>query len=354
MNKRDEIQKEAVETYKNKGIWYLAPRFGKVKTTFLLCEKNNWKNIKVLAPRKDIFESWKNDKIKFNFQGNLEFETFTSLHKIVPSVYDLTVIDEIHEASDKQLKELSRIIEYGKSIGLSGTMTKKTENDIYYSTGMEVCHKYSIAQGIEDGILADYSIKIHYVNLSNKLTIPTKKGLISEAKRYSQLMWRKNMLKDNKKPYFFVDLAIINLLQNSEAKKQKTIQLLNKYDDERILVFCGTTETADDLGIPSYHSKTKEKEILDSFCKGKGKHMATIRMMQSGITILPISKGVINYMSGNPEDSAQKICRFLGIEYDNLDKKADIHIICTDTDFEKERLKTALMFFDEKKIVHYK
>ena len=73
-------------------------------------------------------------------------------------------------------------------------------------------------------------------------------------------------------------------------------------------------------------------------------------MMQSGITILPISLGIINYMSGNPEDSAQKICRFLGIEYDNLNKKAEIHIICSNTDFEKKRIETALMFFDENKI----
>lgn len=347
---RNEIQEKAVKTYKDGGIWYLCPRFGKVKTTFLLCEKNGWDKIKVLAPRKDIFESWKNDKEKFGFKGRIEFETFTSLHKMIHNVYDLVVIDEIHEASDKQLQQLANIVNFCKSLGLSGTMTRKTEENIYFSTGMEVCHKYTIAQGIEDGILADYEIKIHSVELSGKPTISTNKGTISEAKRYSQLLWKRNMLKNNKKPYFFVDLAIINLLQNSEAKKQKTIQLLNKYDDERILVFCGTTETADDLGIPSYHSKTKEKTILDSFCKGEGKHMATIRMMQSGITILPISKGIINYMSGNPEDSAQKICRFLGIEYDNLSKKADIHIICTNTEFEKERLKTALMFFDNEKI----
>ena len=99
------------------------------------------------------------------------------------------------------------------------------------------------------------------------------------------------------------------------------------------------------------YSEFSEKEIFNSFCNGEGNHLATIKMMQSGITILPISLGIINYMSGNPEDSAQKICRFLGIEYDNLNKKAEIHIRCSKTDFEKKRIETALMFFDENKIL---
>ena len=32
-------------------------------------------------------------------------------------------------------------------------------------------------------------------------------------------------------------------------------------------------------------------------------------------------------------------------------KKAEIHIICSNTDFEKKRIETALMFFDENKIL---
>jgi hypothetical protein len=63
---------------------------------------------------------------------------------------------------------------------------------------------------------------------------------------------------------------------------------------------------------------------------------------------------VINYTSGNPEDTAQKICRFLGFEYDNPDKKAEIHLISSTENFEKSRLKTALLFFDESKINYVK
>ena len=45
------------------------------------------------------------------------------------------------------------------------------------------------------------------------------------------------------------------------AKLNKTKELLKKHKDERVLVFCGVTATADSLGIPSYHSKKEEKKI---------------------------------------------------------------------------------------------
>ena len=118
------------------------------------------------------------------------------------------------------------------------------------------------------------------------------------------------------------------------------------------MVFCGVTQVADSLGIPVYHSKAREKDLFLDFCVGGGNvnQLATIKMMQAGITINPINKGIINYMSGNPEDSAQKICRFLGLEYNNPDKKAEIHIVSSNEDFEISRLKTGLAFFDQSKI----
>ncbi len=352
---RDELQQLVASKYIDKGIFYLAPRVGKVKTSFNVCEKNGWKNIKIIAPRVDIFEGWKADKIKFEFEGDLEFCTFTSLGKQEYKDYDLIIIDEIHESSSEQLSNLKKIIGNNKSLGLSGTMTNKTQQKIYNTLGMSTCFHYSIEKAVEQGILADYQISIHLVDLDDKSAyIKTSKGMVTEKKRYNQFVWLTNKLSIEGKSTFFIDLKIISLLQNSLAKKNKTLQILKKSKNERVLIFCGTTDTADSLGIPTYHSKSKDKELFHSFCNGEGNHLATIKMMQSGITILPISKGIINYLSGNPEDSAQKICRFLNIEYNNLDKKADIQIICSNTSFEKERLRTALMFFNQDKIEYLK
>lgn len=48
--------------------------------------------------------------------------------------------------------------------------------------------------------------------------------------------------------------------------------------------------------------------------------------------------------------SAQTICRFLGSEINYPDKEAEIHMITINHTFEIERIRTALMWFDENRI----
>lgn len=258
---------------------------------------------------------------------------------------------EIHEASIAQLDKIAKLIKNNKSLGLTGTATNKTREEIYDKTGMHGCFNYTIEEAVRDGILADYEINIHTIELDNKKCyIPTSKGKITEKWRYEQLTWLERELKKKKKPTFFLDLKIINLLQNSISKQQKTIELLDKYKDERVLVFCGTTNIADNLGIPSYHSKSNEKDILNDFCIGIGNHLSSIRMLQAGITLLPLNRCLINMTNGAPEVLAQKVCRVLGYESLNPNKKAYIDIVVADCSFDRTRLNTSLSFFDTSKI----
>jgi superfamily II DNA or RNA helicase len=351
---RSRRQKEAEDAwnFNKKSIINSCPRFGKILTSINIIKNNNYKKILISIPRLDIKESWENDFIKWGFKPeNVEYVTYKSAKKFKSWQGDLIILDEIQEASLGELKELSNIVDNNNTLGLSGTITKKTENRILELLGIGICYKYSIEQGVEEKILVDYNINIHLVNLDKiKPVYNSKYGLITESKKFQQLMYVKNKLLDEDKPTHFIDLKCIQLLQNSIAKQEYTKKLLDLYKEQRVLVFCGVTKIADSLDIPVYHSKAKEKKILQDFCEGEGLNLATIKMAQSGLTIKPINRGILNYTSGNPEDTAQKICRFLGIEYNNLDKKAEIDIICSNTAFEKERLKTGLSFFDENKI----
>lgn len=354
MDIRSKIQQEALEAWFNsnqKSMLNCAPRVGKCKIAIDIIKKGNFNNILIALPRNDIQESWEADFIKWGFKPNVEYTTFLSAKKLKDFKGDLLIIDEPQEASVNQLKELSKIVDNNKTLLLSGTITWKTEKELSTYLKTDICYKYSIEEAVEAGILADYSITIHKIDLDSKVkSIETKKGFVTEKERFRALSWVRNNLIKEQKPFMFLDLKLINLIQNSLSKSNYTKKLLKDWGLERILVFCGLTEVADKLEIPVYHSKSKEKDIFTDFCNGKGKHLATVKLMQSGITILPISKGIINYTSGSPEDTAQKLCRFLGIEYLTPDKKADIHIICSTEEFEIKRLETGLKFFDNSKI----
>jgi len=130
----------------------------------------------------------------------------------------------------------------------------------------------------------------------------------------------------------------------------KTRELLKRHKEERVLVFCGVTKIADQLGIPSYHSKKEEKQIFDDFVSGKGNHLAVVKIGNTGVTYKPLNRVIINYFDSNGENLAQKINRCMAMEYDNPDKTAQIYIVCTTEDVEKKWLKKALEFFDKSKI----
>ncbi len=148
----------------------------------------------------------------------------------------------------------------------------------------------------------------------------------------------------------FLRLARMRIVQNSLAKLEKTKELLAKFKDERVLVFCGVTAIADKLGIPSYHSKSTEKEIFTEFAEGHGNHLAVVKIGNTGVTYKPLNRVIINYFDSNGENLAQKINRCMAMEYNNPDKKAQIYIVCSTEEVEIKWLKKALEFFDQDKI----
>jgi len=360
MGIREERQEEAVKAYLNsdrRTIINACPRFGKIRVAIEIMKRMNIDHVWILAPRNDIFKGWDDDFEKFGYRPTIVGETtFTSIKKIDTKLRpEFIIIDEPHEMSINQqvalaekLGDISYLI-----LGLTGTLTNKTKNELYDNLNLDTCYTYPISQGVEEGILVDYQMFIHQVPLDTSFKEWGVKKRYTEKKWFDLADYLKGE-SDNPKTKHMMNLRMINTIQNSMAKAMKTIDLLSEFTGERVLVFCGVTEVADNLGIPVYHSKAREKDIFLDFCVGAGtvNQLATIKMMQAGITITPINKGIINYMSGNPEDSAQKICRFLGLEYSNPGKKAEIHIVSTNEDFELSRLRTGLVFFDPAKITY--
>lgn len=354
MNIRNQRQQEAVQAHMEgtgKDIILAAPRFGKIRVALEILKRKKAKKVLLVFPRNDILVGWQNEMILMEtIDIIMEHTTTRSLYKFKKETYDYIILDEIHEYSDKQLNEADHFVATTPTIALTGTATKKTLENIARRTGLNVGYQYTIQQAVAEGVLCNYSISVYYIPLDDKIVkFKTKNGKVyTEKKWFDVTRW---LLSRNGADIFLN--RMMHIIQGSISKIRKTRELLTRFKDDRVLVFCGLTEVADMLDIPVYHSENKDEATFRAFCNGEGDKMATIKMMQAGITIRPIHRGIINYTSGNPEDAAQKICRFLGMEYDNVDKKADLHILCSAEKFERIRMKTALLFFDNEKIKHY-
>jgi hypothetical protein len=171
-----------------------------------------------------------------------------------------------------------------------------------------------------------------------------------EKLQFDSYGWVINKMQQEYKDTMFLRLARMRVIQSSLAKKNLTKRIIQKHADDRMLIFCGVTKVADDLGIPSYHSKSSEKKLFQEFAEGKGNHMAVVKIGNTGVTYKPLNRVVINYFDSNSENLAQKIQRCTAMEYSNPDKKAKIYILSSNEEVELKWLQKALEFFDRDKI----
>jgi superfamily II DNA or RNA helicase len=235
-------------------------------------------------------------------------------------------------------------------LGLTGTMTSWTERTLAEELDLSVVATYSIDKAIEEGVIVDYEITVVRVPLDDKCKNNYKGKVRTEKQQFDAYGWVIASLERQGKSTMFLRLARMRIIQNSISKLEKTKELIKKHKDERVLVFCGVTKIADQLGIPSYHSKKEEKQKFEDFASGKGNHMAVVKIGNTGVTYKPLNRVIINYFDSNAENLAQKINRCMAMEYNNPDKRAQIYIVCSNEDVEAKWLQKALEFFDKNKI----
>lgn len=355
---RDKRQQEFAQVWLDDedrvGILNLCPRFGKIYTTINILEQLP-SNTRILLAYPDlkIKASWEAD---FETRGysndNITYTTHLSIKKYVDEQFDLIILDEIHLLSEAQIEATKYLMEKANCdvLGLTGTLSGDTEATLLEELRMPILATYPIEQAINEGVIVDYKITVVHVPLDNKQLIQYKTKIKTEKAQFDAYGWVISKLQREGKDAMFMRLARMRVIQSSVAKLNKTKELLKKHADERILVFCGVTAIADRLGIPSYHSKSTEKDIFTDFAEGKGNHLAVVKIGNTGVTYKPLNRVIINYFDSNAENLAQKINRCMAMEYNTPDKKAQIYIVCTNEEVEIKWLQKALEFFDETKI----
>ena len=353
---RDRRQQEFADIWLNHGrygILNLCPRFGKIFTTINILEKFPFHSTILIAyPDVKIKDSWEADFEKRGYNNpNITYTTHLSLKKHVDFEFDVIIIDEIHLLSDNQLEAAQQLFEGNECVlGLTGTLSGATEREIEERLDLHVIAHYPIELAIQEGVIVDYEITVIKVPLDNTVMVKYKTKTRTEKQQFDSYAWVIDQLERQNRNTMFLRLARMRIIQNSLSKLNATKALLKKYKNERILVFCGLTKIADELGIPSYHSKSSEKQIFDDFAEGRGNHLAVVKIGNTGVTYKPLNKVIINYFDSNGENLAQKINRCMAMEYNTPDKKAHIYIISSTEEVEAKWLKKALEFFDNSKI----
>lgn len=358
MSQREKIQEEALTKTIRQHRSGLGISMGVGKTLIGLKHMNahyNGKNrFLVVAPKVSIFQSWKDDAVKFKLEYLLEhidFTTYLSINKQDPKAYHVVYLDECHSLLYNHKPFLEAYD--GKILGLTGTPPVRdyTEKAQMVKQFCPIVFKYKIDEAVEDNILNKYSIKVHMLELSKKqdLYVKMKNGgfYTSEVKSYNYACTRIASAPKGSKSHQF---AVINRMRSIKEFKTKEnyVNYLLKGIDNKCIVFANTQAQADRICEHSYHSKNKDSEDnLRAFKSGLINTLSCVEQLNEGVTIPELKEGIIMHSYGNERKSAQRLGRLLRL---NPNDHATIHILCYANTIDETWVNSALKGIDKSNI----
>lgn len=354
---KDEIQEKALNVLSKVTRGTIAMSVGTGKTLVglkymdRLLNKNTM--FLVVAPKKAIFKSWKDDAVKFGMEHllpHIKFSTYLSLSKQDLN-YRAVILDEAHSILESNEAWLDTYI--GNLIGLTGTPPKfvKSYKGELFNKYIPVVFKYLTDKAVDDKILNDYEIIVHKVKLNTKQNIKTGKSpktfYTSELASYTY--WTNRCAKSRPgKELQIASIMRMKAMMSFKSKDEYAKKLLNDTDD-KIILFANTHEQADSFGIDSYHSKNSNSEyILDEFKSGLITKMSCVLQLNEGINIPHLKEGIILHAySGNSAKTHQRFGRLLRL---NPVEKCTLHILCYEDTIDETWVKSCLENLNQSKI----
>ena len=306
----------------------------------------------VVAPKRSIFQSWKDDAVKFNKENLLDritFTTYLSLNKHTPNDYQAVYLDEVHSLLDSHRGFLQ--LYKGIILGLTGTPPKRgySEKGKLLNEFCPVVYTFKADDAVENGILNDYQIIVHKISLSKDKVYNVKMNgkyfMTSEEQNY--VYWSRRIDVGSGNMHMLRVMRMKAMMEY--PSKEKYTQLLMEHIKAKCIVFANTQAQADRLCQYSYHSGNKDsEENLQMFKNGEITKLSTVLQLNEGVNIPNLKQGIIMHAYGNERKSSQRIGRLLRL---NPDDKAIVHILCYVNTIDEKWVKEALEGFDQSKIV---
>lgn len=360
-SKRIEIQSKAVESLINNKRSGIAVSMGVGKTLIglkhlahVLSEMNTKPKVLVVAPKRSIFQSWKDEMVKHNvehLESCISFSTYLSLTKQAVD-YDIIYLDECHNLLSTHEQWLDSVT--GIIVGLTGTPPKfaNSEKGKLVQKFCPIGYEYFVDDAISDGILNDYQIIVHMLQLSKAKNMmaggKTKKWPTSELESYSY--WTDRIDKSlSPGDTMMLRIQRMKAMMKFPSKEIYAKRLFDSITDKCIL-FANSQEQADKLCRHSYHSDNQDsEENLLKFKAGVINKLSAVLQLNEGVNIKDLKQGIIMHAYGNERKSSQRIGRLLRL---NPDEVATIHILCYEGTVDEAWTKSALSVFDQNKIIY--
>jgi superfamily II DNA or RNA helicase len=354
---KETIQKQALQAilpHKNAGI-SMSMGTGKTKLglEYIAAHYTDYMKVLVVAPNRSIFKAWRDDAEKFGLSyllPHIRFSTYLSLNK-QDLDYDLVIYDEAHSLKNSHLPYLGN--HKGKTLGMSGTIPKldHTERGILMNLYWPIKYEYATDEAVEDGILNDYRIIVHSLELDTERTIQkvTKQGKVwytSELNEYEY--WCKKLNESTSmKTTQIMRIMRMKALMGFPSKEVLARKLMGEINGKTI-IFCNTIEQCRRMCTYTYDSKNPNSEQnLEDFNSGKLQRLGCVLMLSQGVNIRGLKNSIIFHSYSNNKKLAQRLGRNLRLAVDDV---AYIHVLMFKNTIDQNWVKESTSEFDPTKI----
>jgi superfamily II DNA or RNA helicase len=235
--------------------------------------------------------------------------------------YDLVILDECHRVTEANYEFFTKN-KVDKILALTATPPKDDiKRDILHNLlKLKISFNYPLDQGVKDGVVAPFKIKIVEVNLSDKkdLVVKTKAKTYttSEKARYDALTRVINqMMFSGKDVPVYMYLNRMRFLYDLPSKTKLAQKIIkDKFrDDERFLIFSGSIAQAETLCKHSHHSKKKNNDDLIALKAGRINRMSCVKSLNEGENIPNMDSALIVQVTSKDLDLIQRVGRVVRV-----------------------------------------
>lgn len=400
-------QKALDRVFPDNCVLHLVMRSGKTLTVLDYIKK--YPNLKVLW----LAESTKEretrlngdlDKFGFDLDDRLDILLPQSLHKVDVNDYELIVFNECHKITERIRDFLQNA--QGRIIGLTGTYPDKQDKiELLKSINLMPVSKYTLEDGIKDGVISDYTITVFEVPLDQERTMPvqTKSGSFFMTSEQASINYYLNKIAEIESTAFPLEnereylqkkinsyrdyhsespenksilrklfsnnkkivlrlkplwlekgqlyMRLSTALNKMPSKLKRAKEYLNKKLSEdpnsKYLVIAQDTSIAEEFSDYTFHSKTDDK-YLKLFQEDKLRHLVLVNKGTTGFNYPETTGIIVTAVNSSKSDIGQKIARTLMLTKGV--KKSDIVFFISEDTKQKEWLEKALVDFNPKKI----
>lgn len=322
----------------------------------------------VLVPTTQLQDQFKEEIIKWGHElilDKVDIICYQSAHKIIDESYCIVVCDEVHLGLSPIYRTFFTQNTYDKILCLTATLPEEEEYKDLLLQLAPPAYTISLDQCVAKGLVAPYKIYCVPVTLTsdeqieykaaNTLFVRMKYILGGHNAFQNAQMILSGKMDGNKgaaAQFYNAIRGRKKVVQHAEFKIDKAVEIVNKYENKKILTFSGSNNFTDlmcdcidydsNSNAAVYHSKKTKKQrdkALKDFKNGDVNVLCSTKALNQGFDIQKAEVGIIAGLDSKVLPMIQRIGRLIRKDGDKIGK---IYILYVQDSQEEKWLNNAI------------